>query len=82
MLTHPMTRKREAAGLTRGELARAAEVTRQTIHRIERWEQRPSIRLMEKLRDALAARGVETSADDFMKPADEVAASSVEGHTA
>jgi DNA-binding XRE family transcriptional regulator len=65
-----MRRYRRERGLPLDVLARAADVSRGTISRIETGKQNPSIGLMRKL---IAASGGELSPQDFMGQ-DEVAA--------
>lgn len=63
MAQHPLTRYIETRDVGRTALAKAAGTTRQTIHRIERGEQSPSLEMIGKLIEA--TNGV-LRADDFM----------------
>jgi len=62
-MTHPLTRYIETSDVGRTALAKAAGTSRQTIHRIERGEQSPSLDLIGRLIDAT---GGALRADDFM----------------
>lgn len=62
-MTHPLTRYRHDADLSMAALAAKAGTTRQTIHRIESGEQRPSWELAARL---IAVSEGRLSADDFL----------------
>lgn len=62
-MKHALTRFRERRGLSMAELARMAETSRQTIHRIENGDQWPSRDLMAKLKEVT---GGAVTADDFL----------------
>lgn len=62
-MTHPLTRYLDDTDVGRTELARLAGTSRQTIHRIERGEQSPSLDLVARI---IAATEGKLSADDFM----------------
>jgi DNA-binding XRE family transcriptional regulator len=47
--THPLRAYRKKHALTMSALANAAKTTRQTIHRIEHGQQKPSVDLMGRL---------------------------------
>jgi DNA-binding XRE family transcriptional regulator len=64
-MTHPLTQYIERSGVGRTALARRAETSRQTIHRIERGEQSPSLDLVRRI---ITATGDELGADDFLPP--------------
>ena len=63
---HPLTKFRAEAELSRAELARLAETTRQTIHRIESGEQTPSLALVRRILRVARGRGITLSADAFL----------------
>jgi len=50
-ITNQVRERREARGLTQGELAAAVDVTRQSINAIERGRYDPSLELALKLAD-------------------------------
>lgn len=60
-MTHPLTIFRAGKSLSKAQIAALAGTSRQTIHRIERGEQTPSLKLMRRLIDATGLR-----ADDFL----------------
>lgn len=62
-MTHALTRYRLATGTTVSALARQAGTSRQSIHRIERREQTPSLNLIGRI---VAACGGMVRADDFL----------------
>ena len=69
-MTHPLTRYIETSNVRRTALAKLAGTSRQTIHRIERGEQSPSLDLVSRL---IAASGEALKADDFMPQRDRAA---------
>lgn len=62
-MTHPLTRYLDDTDVGRADLARAAGTSRQTIYRIERGEQSPSLDLVARI---IAATDGRLRADDFM----------------
>ena len=64
-MTHPLTQFRAETGLSMDELAKAAQTTRQSIFRIEKGGQTPSLGLVGRL---IEASGGKLSADDFLPP--------------
>lgn len=65
-MTHPLAEARKLANLSQTALATEAEVSRQSIARIERRRQRPSMEMAEKIIRVLRAREVELSSDVFL----------------
>ena len=70
-MVHPLSQYLDKTSVTRTGLAKLAKTSRQTIHRIERWEQSPSLDLVGRI---IKATGDELSADDFLPPQQESAA--------
>ncbi len=69
-MMHPLTQYRADADVSRDALAKMAGTSRQTIHRIEQWEQSPSLDLVGRL---IRATGGAVSADDFLPPSEAAA---------
>lgn len=63
MTKHALTTYREKHGISVAQMAHRVDTVRQTIFRIERWEQSPSLVLVAKL---IEATGGEVRADDFL----------------
>jgi len=62
-MQHALTNFRAKKNLSKAEIARRARTTRQTVHRVEKGEQTPSMDLVRRLIDACDGR---LRADDFM----------------
>lgn len=62
-MTHPLTKFREKSGLSMDQVAKLADTSRQSIHRIENGDQTPSLRLVARL---IGASGGKLRADDFL----------------
>lgn len=65
-MDHPLTVARKAANLSQTALAAEAEVSRQSVIRIEKYKQTPSMELAARLIGALRKRDVDLSADVFL----------------
>lgn len=63
MTKHALTIYREKHDISVAQMARRVDTARQTIFRIERWEQVPSLGLVAKL---IKATDGEVRADDFI----------------
>ncbi len=62
-ISHPLTRFRELAGISVADFAKQVGTTRQSIFRIEKWEQTPSLGLVSKM---CAATNGTLKASDFI----------------
>ena len=62
IMAHPLTRFRQDSKLSRAALAKQVRTSRQTIHRIEKGDQTPSLDLVRRL---VEAAGGKLRADDF-----------------
>lgn len=62
-MEHPLKHFRTNHELGTADIAARVKVSRQTIHRIEKWEQTPSLDLVAKL---IGITNGELSADDFL----------------
>lgn len=62
-MMHPLAAFREKSGLSRAQIAKLANTTRQTIHRIESGDQTPSLKMVGRFVDV---SGGELRADDFL----------------
>jgi DNA-binding XRE family transcriptional regulator len=65
-MEHPLALARRQADLTQTDLAREAEISRQTVIRIEKRRQRPSMGMAAKIIGVLRSRDVELSSDVFL----------------
>lgn len=65
-MDHPLAAARKAANLSQTALAVEAEASRQSIIRIEKGKQTPSMELAAKIIGALKRRDVDLSADVFL----------------
>ena len=70
-MEHPLKHFRLRHDLAASAVAAQVHVSRQTIHRIEKWVQTPSLDLVAKL---VRATGGKLSADDFLPPCNRSAA--------
>jgi len=66
-MSHALAEFRTRKGLSKAAIAAKVGISRQSIHRIERGEQTPSLALVRRLVDATDG---ELRADDFMPPAE------------
>lgn len=66
-MQNDLSRRRETEGLSQGDLARAVDVTRQTINAIERDRYDPSLELAFKLADHF-----DCAIEDIFEPDDEL----------
>lgn len=65
-MSHPLTEARIRAKLSQAELAREAEISRQTVIRIEKRRHSPSMEMAGKIIGVLKRRDVDLSADVFL----------------
>lgn len=65
-MDHPLIDFRKKNGLSRRAMAERVHTSRQTIHRIEKGDQTPSLALVGRI---INATGGELRADDFLPPA-------------
>jgi DNA-binding XRE family transcriptional regulator len=66
MTVHPLTRFRQASKLSRSELARKVNTSRQSIYRIEAGKQTPSLALVSRLIEIAKEESRDLRADDFL----------------
>jgi DNA-binding XRE family transcriptional regulator len=65
-MDHPLAVARRRANLSQTDLAREAEISRQTVIRIEKRRQTPSMGMAAKIIGVLRARDIDLPADVFL----------------
>lgn len=65
-MTHPLAEARKLAKLSQTALANEAEISRQSVARIEKRRQAPSMEMAAKIIRVLRSREVELSSDVFL----------------